>query len=119
MVRGCAKWLEQGLAEPDKVRGATEAYREEQDRIGQFVAEQCQYGAQMSIEQSDLYRKYSNWAFLNGYRPMGSGKFRKQLLKVTRGKVTAGRTTIGKRKNIATYQGMGGTDGGALDVRRQ
>ena len=111
MVRGCLAWQADGLAEPAKVRGATEAYREEQDRMGQFIAERCVYGTQQSVEQAQLYREYKNWMQDNGYYPMGSGKFRKQLLKLARGKVTASRSTTGPRKNVAVYQGIASSGG--------
>ena len=106
MVRGCAEWREKGLAAPDKVLGATAEYREEQDRVGLFIAEQCECGAQCSQEQSSLYQQYQSWTRTNGYYPMGNGKFRKQLLKAMRGRVTVGRTTSGPRKNVASYQGI-------------
>jgi putative DNA primase/helicase len=106
MVRGCAEWRKKGLAEPSKVLSATAEYREEQDRIGQFIAEQCECGPGHSDEQSVLYHQYQMWTETNGYYPIGSGKFRKQILKATRGKVKVGRITTGPRKNIASYEGI-------------
>lgn len=117
LVRGCAEWRRLGLAETDTVRAATGEYREEQDRIGQFVAEHCEYDAQQSIEQTTLYSRYKGWAAQNGYYPMGSGKFRKQFLKAARGKVTVGRTTTGTRKNVAAFQGVRVSDGGDHHVQ--
>ena len=111
MVRGCTEWREKGLAPPQIVQGATATYREEQNRIGQFVAEQCELGAAHTELQADVYEQYQNWTRQNGYHPMGRGKFQKQLLKTTRGKVTAGRTTSGPRKNIAAFHGIRAKDG--------
>ena len=106
MVRGCAQWREMGLAEPIKVLGATAEYRGEQDRIGQFIAEQCECSAQHVVEQSLLYQTYQRWTQMNGYHFLGNGKFRKQLLKAMRGKVTVGRITAGPQKGNATYEGI-------------
>ncbi len=106
MIRGCLEWQKIGLAEPAKVRGATDVYREEQDRIGQFVAEEAEVGSGKCVLQSDLYLAYRQWCSRNGYHQMGHAKFRKQLLKALKGKVTAGRTTSGPKKNVATYVGI-------------
>ena len=106
MVRGCIEWQRQGLAPPTKVRGATDSYREEQDRMGQFVADHCEYKEGHQVEQAVIYKQYQYWCSNNGYHPMGSNKFRKQLLKLARGKVTVSRISVGTRKNIASYVGI-------------
>lgn len=40
-VRGCLDWQREGLGIPDEVRTATQAYRQEEDIVGQFIAECC------------------------------------------------------------------------------
>ena len=106
MVRGCAQWQNMGLAEPKKVVAATDVYREEQDRIGQFFAEHYVYDVQGTTEQATVYQTYQIWMRENGYYSLGKSKFQKQFLKAARGKVTLGRTKAMPRKNIATYVGI-------------
>jgi putative DNA primase/helicase len=106
MIRGCGEWREKGLAEPSKVLGATAEYRQEQDRIAQFLAEECECDPQSSVSQASLYRIYKDWTGHNGYHPFGVGKFRTALLKAMRGKVIVGRTTSGPAKGCAEFRGI-------------
>ena len=46
---------------PAKVRVATEAYRGEQDTLGQFIAECCAVAKDLSVEKGRLYRVYTEW----------------------------------------------------------
>lgn len=41
MIEGYNKWAEIGLATPEKVRRATQLYREEEDDLGQFIKNEC------------------------------------------------------------------------------
>jgi putative DNA primase/helicase len=41
LVRGCLDWQQQGLAIPDAIKASTDAYREEEDMIGQFIDDCC------------------------------------------------------------------------------
>jgi putative DNA primase/helicase len=43
-LQGCLAWQRERLNPPPKVQAATEAYRKEQDTIGQFISECCQTG---------------------------------------------------------------------------
>jgi len=38
-IKGCLEWRKRGLEPPNKVREATEAYREESDMVGRFLEE--------------------------------------------------------------------------------
>ena len=107
MVRGCTQWRDIGLAEPKTVVAATEGYREEQDRIGQFFDENYVYDSKKTIEQASVYQTYKTWTQESGYYPLGKNKFQKQFLKMTKGRVTAARSTTGPRRNVATYVGIG------------
>lgn len=75
IVKGAVMWYMAGLQPPDSVLAAGAAYREEQDRVGQFIDECCerQEGAKVSLKQ--LYLMYVQWTKNNGYTPLGRNKF--------------------------------------------
>lgn len=61
MVRGCLEWQRHGLKTPQKVLAATKEYREEEDVVGQFLAERCTRGELLSVKASLLYDAFKRW----------------------------------------------------------
>jgi putative DNA primase/helicase len=66
-LRGCLEWQANkqtnGLQTPVEVMAATREYRDEQDVIGQFIAECCQVGSKdYRGKASDLYAAFQIWA---------------------------------------------------------
>mgnify|MGYP001311874866 FL=1 len=81
MIDGCLMWQRERLGEPDEVRAATEAYQEEMDVIGSFVAECCVCcsGETLRVSSSDLYRAYLVWCEKNSERPYAQRIFATHL----------------------------------------
>ena len=78
-VAGCLAWQKDGLDSPPAVQEATEAYRLEQDRLGQFLADCTVTGPQGSVRAADLYRAYERWCRDNGEQPMSGTAFGRQM----------------------------------------
>ena len=81
-IKGCLDWQKQELAEPKKVSGATEEYREEEDLLGEFIAELCHTGLPGNVgrvERGLLYTTYQQWAHTRGNKPMSDRTFGKRL----------------------------------------
>jgi putative DNA primase/helicase len=57
-----------GLPTPDVVRVATDRYREEEDRLGPFLAECCNLGPDLRCASGVLYQAYRRWAERDGTR---------------------------------------------------
>lgn len=106
MVRGCMDWQKVGLNPPPKVIAATDSYRDEQDRLGQFLDEKCEINLSKSTQRSLAYQSYKNWSISNGYYPLGIGRFHKLLLKAAKGKVIEGKSTSGEHKNVSIFKGL-------------
>jgi putative DNA primase/helicase len=73
MVDGCLEWQRIGLAEPAKVREATQGYRNEQDVIGDFIDQCCEsfldhptLRDQARVQAGVLYNRYAEWCKQNG-----------------------------------------------------
>jgi P4 family phage/plasmid primase-like protien len=61
-VRGCLKWQEKGLDEPEKVKEATKQYRLEQDVLASFLEEHTLQGPNYRVKCGELYARYKQEA---------------------------------------------------------
>lgn len=85
-VRGAVEWFAGGLAPPEEVKAASSAYRMEQDRVGQFVAECCEIGVEWSEALTDgmggLYPAYVSWCKDGGVFPLSKSRFKDEVSRV-------------------------------------
>lgn len=81
LVRGCLEWQQQGLAVPEKIRASTQEYRDEEDTLGQFIADQCVVSPTARVVASDLYKAYKEWAEEGGMTPLNQSNFGKRIVK--------------------------------------
>jgi putative DNA primase/helicase len=65
-VQGMLNWQVVGLAPPDAVMVATEAYREENDELSAFVTERCVVDNTVRVEPGKLFSEYQQWAEAQG-----------------------------------------------------
>jgi putative DNA primase/helicase len=79
MVNGCIAWQGQGLNPPEKVRAATQAYRNEQDTLADFFDARCVLEPSMTAQSKLLYVAYTEWCNANSERPVGDREFARQL----------------------------------------
>ncbi len=78
-VSGCLRWLEDGLTEPQAIRAATEAYRSDEDTLGEFISDECVLLPGVSARAKDLHDAYERWAEAAGARPLTTTKFGRAL----------------------------------------
>jgi P4 family phage/plasmid primase-like protien len=69
MVEGCLAWQRDGLTEPEEVRVATGAYREEMDVLAGFIEECCDVQRSHYCTAAELYAAYVAWCTESGERP--------------------------------------------------
>ena len=79
MVRGCLDWGREGLAAPPVVQEATNAYRQEQNRVANFLREHCDIGPRYEAKGGELYRLYREWCKENGFRSKSNAGFSTEL----------------------------------------
>jgi putative DNA primase/helicase len=70
-VRGCLEWQHHGLADPEEVRQATEAYQREQDSLANFIADCCVVAEFAKIKSSLLLKAYQEWSGDKNITPPG------------------------------------------------
>jgi putative DNA primase/helicase len=79
-VRGCLQWQEIGLEDPPEVVQATAEYRNDQDVLGRFLAEETMRVVGWETKCRELYRRYVQWAEAGGIRtPMTETAFGREM----------------------------------------
>ncbi|MDY6835510.1 MAG: phage/plasmid primase, P4 family [Chloroflexota bacterium] len=73
-VQGCQAWQKRGLGMPREVIHATQAYRAEQDLLGDWLEQCCTLGPLQSVEGAALYKNFTEWALENGERPISNNQ---------------------------------------------
>jgi putative DNA primase/helicase len=92
MLDGCQDWRERGLAPPEAVTKATDAYLQDEDAVAAWIGERCEKGGEDTL--SALYANWKGWAADNG-EPERSNKWLAQALEA-RG-YEPRKSAIGKR----------------------
>jgi putative DNA primase/helicase len=65
-LEGFAEWRRRGLDAPESVRSATSDYFEDEDLLGQFLAERMTQGQGLRCSTSEIRAAYAEWAEENG-----------------------------------------------------
>ncbi len=93
MIEGCLEWQREGLDPPASITAAVNEYLEDEDVLGQWIADQCSVDGRARATASDLYHSWSQWAAAGGYE-VGSRKILGAQLR-ERG-FTPGRVGVGR-----------------------
>ncbi|WP_426566402.1 phage/plasmid primase, P4 family [Angustibacter sp. McL0619] len=76
IAQGAADYLTHGLAEPDSVLAATDAYASDQDTVGRFVDEVCETGPasaqHLHVKVTELRAAYETWCRAEGETPVSA-----------------------------------------------
>lgn len=96
MVRGCLAWQRDGLAPSKLMRAATEGYRKDEDRLGEFLDDFTEPGE--AALSDPLYKRYQRWAEDRGETVWTQRAFTNAL--VERG-FPADRATVNGRRGRA------------------
>jgi putative DNA primase/helicase len=85
LVAGAKEWYQSKLRPPDSVLDDSVRYRNEQDRVKQFVADRCIIDPNVWSSYSGgdgLYPAYNQWCKESGYMTMGVNRFGGELTRV-------------------------------------
>lgn len=78
-LAGCAAWQRLGLAPPKAVTGASQTYLEEEDTIGDWLAERCLEVPGGFVPTTVLYADWWTWAEAAGEAPFTKNRLARQL----------------------------------------
>lgn len=79
LVKGYQLLLKDGMKLPDAVIAATAAYREESDKVWQFIQDRLDESPSMEVRTSEVYESYRGWCAENGCYPENSRNFNQAL----------------------------------------
>lgn len=81
MIEGCLDWQENGLQRPASVTEQTEQYFEEQDLLGQFMADRCEVSPTYHEATARLFVAWEKYAHAAGEYPGKQRSFGSALRK--------------------------------------
>lgn len=79
MLDGYNDYLNNGLQIPLVISAATNAYKDEQDIIGEWINDHCKTAVGALTPKGDIYRAYQYWVRKRGQFPLAQGRFIKRL----------------------------------------
>ncbi|ALR04364.1 DNA primase [Xylella fastidiosa] len=84
VIAGAVEWYKNGLNPPEVVRDASKDYQTEQDRIAQFIAEECVLGMEHEEKLTapmggGLYPAYTQWCKDSGVYALSKVRFLGEL----------------------------------------
>ena len=77
-IEGLRLYREEGLKPPNAICAATEQYRHDSDKIGNFISE-CLCKTGKNSKAKDVYEVYTKWCDDNGYGCENKGNFFSEL----------------------------------------
>ncbi len=69
LLDGLCDWKEHKLIEPEQVRAATQAYRDDSDELGRFLSQCCEVGGDAKVVRvrvTELFALYEAWSKASG-----------------------------------------------------
>jgi len=82
LVRGCLLWQQEGrrIRVPECIQAYTASYREDEDTLGNFLADECVLDRRFAVKAKELYQAYVDWAGTQGIRrPLAASEFGMQM----------------------------------------
>ncbi|MBT8002173.1 MAG: hypothetical protein HN578_04555 [Rhodospirillales bacterium] len=78
-LAGLADYHANGLQIPASISAANDAYRADQDIIGEWITDHCSLVAGAATPKEDLYRAYRAWAQTHGHMPLAQSRLTRKL----------------------------------------
>ena len=92
-LAGLNDYRKHGLCVPPVISGANDAYRTDQDIVGEWLSDHCNVIAGTTTAKGDLYRAYQVWAVGHGHKPLAQSRLTRKLSERGHG-LDAGRRNI-------------------------
>lgn len=79
-IKGCLMWQRAGtLALPEIMQREAREYRSDMDLMAQWLADECEVGAEKQELVSTAYTSFARWCKLNGNAPFSNRRFSQKL----------------------------------------
>jgi putative DNA primase/helicase len=78
-LAGLRDYRKNGLCIPMVISSANDAYRTDQDIVGQWISDHCNAVKGATTAKGDLYKVYRAWMLVHGHQPLSQTKFTRKL----------------------------------------
>lgn len=78
-VEGCLEWQRIGLQKPASVQTATQEYLDNEDTLGQWLADCCDIGPSLKFVVADAYKSYSDYVEKAGEGIVSKKRFSQRM----------------------------------------
>ena len=78
-VQGCLDWQKSGLQKPASVKTATQDYLDNEDTMGQWLADCCDIGPSLKFVVADAYKSYSDYVEKAGEGIVSKKRFSQRM----------------------------------------
>ena len=79
MLEGFSDFRKYGLIIPSIVQAANDAYKDDEDLLGDWICDACRVGSTEMENASKLYNSYKYWCELHGHKPSSQTKLTRRL----------------------------------------
>ena len=112
LIEGAIKYAKEGLNVPPSIRAATDSYQADQDRVGEFVRDCCEFfeykhnGNKGTALRgpTGLMSAYNRWTIENNYKALGIARFKDGLERITKQKIVDG--TFSDNRKASGIRGL-------------
>jgi len=78
-IDGAQQWLDRGLCVPSRVAAASTEYFDDEDTLGQFLADETQTDPTGFVTSTDLHQRFTQWAERQGLHTWTQHTLRKEM----------------------------------------
>ena len=78
-LAGLGDYRKSGLVIPASIRLANDAYRNDQDIIGEWISDHCIVSAGAATDKGTIYKAYRAWAQSHGHKPLAQSRLTRKL----------------------------------------
>jgi putative DNA primase/helicase len=103
LVEGAREYLRKGLAPPEVIREAVNAYRAEANPFGEWYRECCILDPDAEEPAQDLFASYCEWCELQGCEPVKQAAFGRSLATKQHPK---GKANVEGRRGVIVRKGL-------------
>lgn len=104
IVDSCMEWQREGMQMPGAAAAKTQEYLQDEDLIGQWAAEECEFNPDAEVTRNELYAAWAIWCRARGEDPGKQKSFKRTLYPLVKRYGLADRQ-IGERR-LHGYRGI-------------
>ena len=107
LLKGCSRWIQEGLVEPDVIKNMTASYKTDSDNVLRFLESMTIKEENSSVPKAKLYESYKSWVEDEGEQYTASNREFSQIVgkqpHIEDGRTSSARCWKGIKLNSIIY----------------